>query len=199
MFIPLEDGDIILRFNSIISGILNYYSFVDNRQRLTKLSFIIKECLCKTLSLKHRLSRKRFLGRYGKNISVTRRNSIALKQIWFYEPKLIKEPLNFLGVKENRDLSEAMNWRVSTKTNFDFPCASCGASETEMHHIKHIKTLNVKLNSFDKAVARVNRKQVPLCRACHLKVHKGEYHGLSLIYWKPVNKLIAKPYGQDKK
>ena len=35
--IPLEIKNIILRYNSIIRGILNYYSFVDNRSRLSKI------------------------------------------------------------------------------------------------------------------------------------------------------------------
>jgi len=185
MFVPLQDSDIILRFNTIIRGILNYYSFVDNRQRLTKLSYIIKESLRKTLSLKHRINKHKFLSRYGKNICVIRRNSISIKKIWFYEPKLIKEPMKFQGSEDINDRNfnpfNSINWRVSTKTNFDFPCAACGSNTNiEMHHIKHIKTLNVKLSEFDKAVARVNRKQVPLCRPCHMEVHKGVYVGSPL-------------------
>ena len=35
--IPLEIKNIILRYNLIIRGILNYYSFVDNRSRLSKI------------------------------------------------------------------------------------------------------------------------------------------------------------------
>ena len=35
--IPLEIKNIILRYNLIIRGILNYYSFVDNRARLSKI------------------------------------------------------------------------------------------------------------------------------------------------------------------
>jgi len=197
MFVPLQDSDIILRFNTIIRGILNYYSFVDNRQRLTKLSYIIKESLRKTLSLKHRINKHKFLSRYGKNICVIRRNSISIKKIWFYEPKLIKEPMKFQGSEDINDRNfnpfNSINWRVSTKTNFDFPCAACGSNTNiEMHHIKHIKTLNVKLSEFDKAVARVNRKQVPLCRPCHMEVHKGVYVGSPLNHWKPINALKIK-------
>lgn len=197
MLIPLEDSDIILRFNTIIRGILNYYSFVDNRQRLSKLSYIVKESLKKTLSLKHRISKKVFMSKYGKSISVIRRNRISIKKIWFYEPKLVKEPMKFLGSDNINDPKfdpfNTMKWRVSTKTNWDFPCAVCGsASNIEMHHIKHIKTLNVKLSEFDKAVARVNRKQVPLCRSCHLEVHKGNYVGSPLTHWSPVNKLVVR-------
>lgn len=36
-FLPLEVTDIINRYNSIVRGYLNYYSFVDNRTRLAKI------------------------------------------------------------------------------------------------------------------------------------------------------------------
>lgn len=49
-----------------------------------------------------------------------------------------------------------------------------------MHHVKHIKTVNVKLNSFDNQLAGINRKQVPLCFNCHTLVHSGKYDGVSL-------------------
>ena len=35
-----------------------------------------------------------------------------------------------------------------------------------------------------KMMARINRKQVPLCRPCHLKVHRGNYLGMSLQHFK---------------
>lgn len=72
-------------------------------------------------------------------------------------------------------------WTVRTVSNIGEICASCGAeTDIEMHHLKHIKTINVKLNGFDKLMAKINRKQVPLCSTCHHKVHSGEYKGDSL-------------------
>ena len=62
-----------------------------------------------------------------------------------------------------------------------------------MHHVKHIKTLNVKLKSFEKAMAKINRKQVPLCKVCHVKVHNGTYFGTPLRKYKPINALRVKP------
>jgi 5-methylcytosine-specific restriction endonuclease McrA len=60
-------------------------------------------------------------------------------------------------------------------------CANCdGTNQIEMHHVKHIKTISPKLSQFDQALARINRKQVPLCRRCHLQVHSGSYQGRPL-------------------
>ena len=82
------------------------------------------------------------------------------------------------------------DWKVSTINSLDHPCANCGSEiKIEMHHIKHIKTLNVKLNVFDKMVAEVNRKQVPFCRKCHNEVHRGKYKGKALRFLNPTRKL----------
>lgn len=80
-FLPLEDSDIILRYNTIIRGILNYYSFADNIKRLSKISFIIKESLRKTLSRKHKLHKTQFYNMFGKKICAVRRNAVEMKRI----------------------------------------------------------------------------------------------------------------------
>ena len=73
------------------------------------------------------------------------------------------------------------NWQYRTSSLLDNSCWICGDDTSiEMHHIKHIKTINVKLSGFSKLMARMNRKQIPLCQSCHNKVHKGEYDGISL-------------------
>jgi predicted HNH restriction endonuclease len=40
------------------------------------------------------------------------------------------------------------------------------------------------LDSFGKAMARINRKQVPLCSKCHDRVHNGTFAGMSLTNFK---------------
>jgi hypothetical protein len=51
-------------------------------------------------------------------------------------------------------------------------CKSCGSNyKVEMHHIRALKDLNPKLRAMDKIMASIKRKQIPLCRECHLKLH----------------------------
>lgn len=51
-------------------------------------------------------------------------------------------------------------------------CAVCESEyRVEMHHIRMIKDLNPKLNKIDAIMAKRNRKQIPLCRKCHLEHH----------------------------
>jgi len=52
----------------------------------------------------------------------------------------------------------------------------------EMHHVKHIK--REEAMGFGKIMQSLNRKQIPVCRDCHMKIHRGEYDGIS------INKLL---------
>jgi hypothetical protein len=98
--------------------------------------------------------------------------------------------MNFLGVQTPPDPLLTKAWKISTISALGQNCANCGQHENiEMHHIKHIRTINLKLSKFDQLAARINRKQIPLCRPCHTKVHNGTYNGMSLkhfnyIKWK---------------
>ena len=62
--------------------------------------------------------------------------------------------------------------RISKASLQNLSCVKCGADENvEMHHVRMLNDLNPKLSELDKLMAKSKRKQVPLCRACHLKHH----------------------------
>jgi nicotine oxidoreductase len=53
-------------------------------------------------------------------------------------------------------------------------CSLCGSSyRIEMHHIRHLKDLNPKLKHLDSLMAKKRRKQIPVCRSCHLTYHQN--------------------------
>lgn len=77
-----------------------------------------------------------------------------------------------------------VNFRTALKeTSF---CEICGKQEKSLHnhHIKHLKwkkNPNIKgYKGFDKIVAALGRKQIPVCRDCHQKIHAGKYDGMAL-------------------
>jgi len=192
-FAALPVRDLILRYNSIVNGITNYYSFVDNRKRLNKIVWIIQESLKKTLRRKFRISKKILLRKFGKNISVKvyNKDRNEVKNVKFNIPDLNRRPMNFMNNLVFDDPFEALYRKISTINPFNLACSNCGSSSRiQMHHIKHVKTVNIKLNSFDKMMARINRKQVPLCHSCHLEVHKGNYQGKSLKNFNKIYKPI---------
>jgi hypothetical protein len=92
--------------------------------------------------------------------------------------------MKFLGAATFTDPLAIKDWKISTINAMFQNCANCGEqSGIEMHHLKHLRTLNLKLNLFEQKMAQINRKQVPLCRPCHLKVHQGTYAGMSLKHF----------------
>jgi len=88
---------------------------------------------------------------------------------------------------KNSDFLERINWvNTRTKANLDLPCCICGCEQNiEMHHVKHVR--KVKYNTIDKEktwdqiMGLRNRKQIPVCRSCHMEyIHKGKYYGTPL-------------------
>lgn len=192
-FTVLPIVDIIQRFNSIANGITNYYSFVDNRRYLRKITWILKESLSKTIRRKLNLNKKVFKLRFGNNIttSIFNKSDKSTKHIRFTQTDYTRKPMHFYRSKAFRDPMLALTYKVSTISSLGMVCSSCGSSsKIEMHHVKHIKTINPKLNAFDQMMARINRKQVPLCRPCHMEVHKGTYQGKSLKNYNKIWKEI---------
>lgn len=56
------------------------------------------------------------------------------------------------------------------------PCLACeSTSNVEMHHVRKLRstTERIKMDYFTSLMSRMNRKQIPLCRPCHVKLHKG--------------------------
>lgn len=52
-------------------------------------------------------------------------------------------------------------------------CTVCGSEyRVEMHHVRMMKDLNPKARLVDRMMAKRNRKQIALCRSCHMKYHK---------------------------
>lgn len=63
-------------------------------------------------------------------------------------------------------------------------CAVCDSYyRVKMHHVRMMKDLNPKLNKIDALMAKRNRRQIPLCRTCHLAYHhkgEGKNHNMQL-------------------
>lgn len=131
-----------------------------------------------------KLNQKAFVLSFGKNnitVSVGKTIKGVNKIISFKTPDYTRRPMRFLGGAKFNDIFSIVDFKISTISRLDSPCANCNSMDNvEMHHVRHIKTINVKLTPFDKMLARINRKQVPLCRKCHLEVHQGKYQGKSL-------------------
>lgn len=75
--------------------------------------------------------------------------------------------------------------KVNFRTRFksETMCAVCNSPSYALHHIKPLKHRGGRFvghKGFDKVVAALGRKQIPVCKVCHNNIHTGKYDGLSL-------------------
>jgi predicted restriction endonuclease len=74
-------------------------------------------------------------------------------------------------------------------------CIICGSYAAEMHHVRKIRELKQRkhLSWFTMQMAAVNRKQVPLCKAHHMALHKNKLTPAEKELFANGCKLIVKP------
>lgn len=55
-------------------------------------------------------------------------------------------------------------------------CAVCGSDyKIEMHHIRAMKDIKNKKGTLEYLRVKRNRKQIPVCRICHMAHHNGKW------------------------
>ena len=176
-WINLSLYDIVLRYNTILLGLVNYYSFADNKPRLQLIQYILHHSCAKLIGRKMNLhSRAQVFKKYGTRIQVTdwegtKVKTISLKILNSYLPtrKFLTNP---------PDPLEIVYYRLRSKSLLHKECLICSSTtRVEMHHIR---SLRGKPKGFTNVMKAMNRKQVPVCKICHGKIHNGVYDGLSL-------------------
>jgi nicotine oxidoreductase len=182
-WVALDADQIIRLYNSILHGLLNYYRFADNFAALSRIQYILRFSLAKTLAHKYRRSMKAMLKKHGRNLHFQWKLSDGRdREISFAENTDWQVKTDAFA--DNPADPDLLAWQVTlrTKSKLGFPCLICGSErDVNMHHVRHIRKMEVRKSSGFLAIMRaLNRKQVPVCRECHLKIHSGEYDGISL-------------------
>lgn len=162
--------DIVLRYNSVLQGIANYYSFADNRPRMQFIQFIIQHSCAKLIARKLNIhSRAQVFKKFGNNIRVIDREGSKEKQISLrihnsYLPLrkfLINPP----------DPLEVVYYGLRSRSILHKECVICSSTtRVKMHHVK---SLGGKPKGFTATIKAMNRKQISVCRVCHDKIHSG--------------------------
>ena len=179
-WIFLNPEDIIRRYNWITRGILEYYKSVENRNQLGQILWILKFSAVNTLARKLNLSPKQVWEKYGNPIEIKFMSGKIEKSITLYSPENLQRNRTFkLQDYFNFDPFNVTTFTLRSNHVWDMDCIICGKSDyVEMHHVKHIKKGEIK--GFTKVMQILNRKQIPVCRDCHMKIHKGIYDGISI-------------------
>lgn len=175
----LDEDQIISLFSSINRGLQNYYRPTDNWAELSRIQYILKFSLAKTLAAKKQVPITRIIKDKGIYVNVTRKGQ--QRTILFYRNTDWKIDRKAFTDSPTVDLVR-MNERMRTRSKLGLPCCICLESNgVAMHHVRHIRKMTDKqAKGFNSLLAKLNRKQVPVCQECHRKIHNGTYDKMKL-------------------
>lgn len=171
----LEHRQIIHMYNAVFRGYLNYYIFANNYSRVAStIGYYLKQSCAKLLAAKYSMgTMAKVFNKFGPNLTVKHKDLKDAKKSKTYSFLIpsYKNTLSFLT--DSNPVIKALYGSVSLSTLDDLECAKCSSKyRVEMHHVRHMKDHNPKLNSLDKLMVRRRRKQIPLCRTCHMEYHR---------------------------
>lgn len=182
-WIFLDHRSILLRYNAVIRGLLNYYSFVDNKIAFHSIvNFLIHHSCAKTIARKLNLpNRAQAFNKFGRYLTAPGEGK--LKPMELFTLDSFKKTTSLLKsyVTNPVDPFTITNWSLRTQINLFEPCWVCGnPDDIEMHHVKHLRKGGVRSTGFTALMSMLNRKQIPVCKGCHVKIHKGLYNDMKL-------------------
>jgi group II intron reverse transcriptase/maturase len=179
-WVMLDEDQIVSLYSSINRGIQQYYRPADNWPELQRVQYILKYSLAKTLALKKKVPITKVMKSKGIGVQVRNKNG-QVRNVVFYRNTDWTGDRNAFKNSPEVDLVR-MQVRLRTRSKLGLPCVVCGdPNKVQMHHVRHIRKMDGGApKGFTRVMAALNRKQVPVCKACHEKIHRGEYDGLSL-------------------
>jgi len=177
-----EDWHIVSTYNAMIRGLINYYYMIDYPHAMRRVYYLLRMSCAKTLSHKHKMgSVAKAFNKYGKDLTVpapkgTPEGKGKLTSLVPWDVKDFRRRKPLLNLKDPFTIQLSLR----TRSLVNSCCVVCGSPDRiEMHHIRHIKSSS-NPDSFAKVIGRLNRSQIPVCKECHWKIHKGEYDQMSL-------------------
>lgn len=166
LWLHLEHDQIILLYNSVMRGYLNYYNFAHNYGRLASYTeYILKQSCAKLLAAKFSLgTMAKVYKKFGNALTGPKGKSL-------FKPSY-KMTLKFLTSAS--PIIGGLYQEKSTATLDNLKCSVCESTyRVEMHHIRAMKDLNPKISYLDRQMVRNNRKRIALCRQCHMMKHRN--------------------------
>lgn len=164
-----DDHLIVQLFNTVRSGLINYYCLIDNSDQFFRLDYILRYSLAKTLAQRHKTSMAKIFKKHSRVINIEYTNS---------QGKVVKTSMpkfkSFKPSFKHKQLIDPFEVNIGrlTRSSLNHPCLICGSSEhVEMHHIKHVRKNNKRLIKNEKTsneltftayMGLINRKQIPV-------------------------------------
>jgi group II intron reverse transcriptase/maturase len=176
MWTALSHSQIIAGYNSVLRGYINYYSFAANSGRfISFLRWVMFFSCGRTLATKFSSQVSKIVQKYGLGLgpeAATKDKYTGLLKVSYSN----KQGPGKFNIKSGDSVAmiQALYYSgLSVATLEGLVCSYCGSNyRVEMHHIRMMKDLNPNIRAIDALMAKANRKQIPLCRSCHMDLHK---------------------------
>lgn len=172
-----DDLEILDYYNAILRGFYNYYSLALNCSIINSMKYILEYSMYKTFAAKYRTTVKKIIKKYrvNKDFGVRYKTAKGTQTRIFYNKGFhrCKNPSNSLC--DTLPTIRHQNPHSLIQRLMAGECAICGAKDVpiEMHHVRKLKDLKGKC-WWEQIMIGRRRKTIPLCRECHVKLHKGE-------------------------
>ena len=175
--INLSHYDVLTFYNSKIHGILNFYSFASNLNKVGRIIWYLQASCALTLARKFKLGTlSKAFSKFGKKLTCPDTG----KEL--YKPDNLKVRHFYQNTRDlviPGKLLEVTWASKLTETKFGKSCTICGSTnDLEMHHVRSVKDIRATFKTgnttYEKWVGAMKRKQVPLCKYHHDLYHKGQ-------------------------
>lgn len=186
----LEESDysIVVKYQQIYRGIVQYYLLAHNVSDLSKLRWIMLKSLLHTLANKHKTSTEIIRKKYQTRVQTEKGKSLQCLEVQVQRKG--KEPLvaRFGGISLTRQPQAILNDQPPTpkggrteimKRLLANRCELCESTQDiEVHHIRKLADLKDKggrvVPGWKQRMAAMRRKTLVLCHHCHSKLHAGK-------------------------
>jgi len=181
----LELREIVLYFKSLWVGIKQYYKLATNVSKLRWLLYVIWSSCALTIAKKMKLfTIGAVVKKYGLWLKVTEDVSFSYrKQLTRQSIKQLKEQIKYpIVIGINTWIQMYTQRTLRTKKLLNSVCSLCGSSNrVVIHHVNKLSNIKKdKLTTYQQLHSRLNRRQIPVCNSCHVKIHNGTYNGPKL-------------------
>jgi RNA-directed DNA polymerase len=175
-----EDVEILLAYNAVMRGFVNYYSLiVSPHKELGKLVWLMRTSFLKTLASKHKstvakTAHKLRLGRGDLGIQVEA--SKGKRTYKLFSMKDFKKTPKGTDVDVKPNVATVIGSRTSLVKRLQVEtCEFCEqeGGYLEVHHVRKLKDVQKGKSSWQKQMAEMRRKTIVLCVKCHDALHAG--------------------------
>lgn len=188
-----SDAQIIDTYQRRFRGMAEYYKFATDRDKLSKLKYVMEVSLTKTLAHKFKTTVSRIYGRYAGKRTVQGNTYKVLavevpaktKTMHIYWGAI---PLNVIkpNIEAIDDNARLPNTIFGSRTDLiqrlqANECEICGSQEhCEVHHIQKLSDLKNRWRGRKEKPAWVTsmialqRKTLVVCKECHVTIHSGK-------------------------